>query len=227
MLSTILSYILLLSIVIFLFVSNGRLTRQNALLEKHVKDLQDLNRAVGPDQEQESSSEPEPSEAERAEKPFTVESIRTALRFNGFSPEVPDIHDPDTVYFKVDDVNCRVIAGHIPLLALEAGFKLEEPKEDLALLHRAAAEVTQNLFIGKAYVVGDGNGVVFSVEFFCESYMFFRNNLKQFLDILREADRRFYETLDFLRNKREEEQKAVFSGRSFMQDSSTSHKVQS
>lgn len=227
MLSTILSYILLSALAISLFVFNGRLIRQNAILEKQEKDLQDMIGAVGSDQEQESSSEPEPSDAGRAEKPFTVESIRTALRFNGFLPEAPDTHDLDTVYFKVDDVNCRVIAGHIPLLALEAGFKLEEPKEDLALLHRAAAEVTQNLFIGKAYVVGDGNGVVFSVEFFCESYMFFKNNLKQFLDILREADRRFYETLEYLKKKKEEERKAVFSGECYLQDASASRKVQS
>lgn len=160
-------------------------------------------------------------------KPLSIESIRNALRFNGFSPEVPDTHEPGVIYFKVDDISCRVVADRLPFISLEAGFKLDEPQEDLALLHRAAGEVTQNLFIGKAYVVGDGDGVVFSAEFIGDSYMYFRDNLKQLLTILQEANKRFFQTLESLREKRQEDREAIFSGNCFVQDSPANHKIQS
>ena len=178
--------------------------------------------------EEESYKHPELLEdSQSGQKPLSVESIRTALRFNGFSPEVPDTHEPGIVYFKVDDISCRVVADHLPFISLEAGFKLEEPHEDLSLLYRSAAEVTQNLLIGKAYVVGDGNGIVFSAEFIGDSYVFFRDNLQQLLTILQEANKRFFQTLETLRRKREEDRESVFSGNCFVQDSLAGHKIHS
>ena len=178
--------------------------------------------------EEEEARHPEvPEDLQARHKALSIDSIRTALRFNGFSPEIPDTHEPGIIYFKVDDISCRVVADHLPFISLEAGFKLDEPQEDLALLHRAAGEVTQNLFIGKAYVVGDGNGVVFSAEFIGDSYMYFRDNLKQLLTILQEANKRFFQTLESLREKRKEDREAVFSGNCFVQGSPASHKIQS
>ena len=98
---------------------------------------------------------------------------------------------------------------------------------DVTHHHRAAGEVTQNLIIGKAYVVGEGNGVVFSAEFIGDSYVYFRDNLKQLLTVLQEAQQRFFQTLDSLKKKREEEREAVFSGKCFVQDSAVARKVQS
>ena len=227
MLSTIFSYILFSATVIYLFVINGRLTRQNALLDKQANDLRDLVSAIESEPDQEISTSSEPAETDQAEKPLTVESIRTALRFNGFSPEIPDTHEPGIIYIKNDNISCRVVATHLPFISLEAGFKLDEPQEDQALLHRAAGEVTQNLIIGKAYVVGEGNGVVFSAEFIGDSYVYFRDNLKQLLTVLQEANKRFFQTLDSLKKRREEEREAVFSGNCFVQDSAVAHKVQS
>ena len=48
-------------------------------------------------------------DADARQKPMSVESIRTALRFNGISPEIPDTHEPDIVHFKIGDTKFRII----------------------------------------------------------------------------------------------------------------------
>lgn len=228
MLSTILSYILFSALVIYLFVINGRLTRNNALLDKQVKDLQDLVSSVEHEPVQETTPAPEPAETEQAEKPITVDSIRTALRFNGISPEIPDTHEPGIVHFSIDDTKFRINAEHLPFMSIEVGYGLKnEPKEDTALMYQAAADVTSRMFIGKAYIMGDAEAIIFSVELLCDSYMHLRNNLKQYLDILSDINKRFYEAHEALKERRKEEREAVFSGNCYVQDSPAAHKVQS
>lgn len=207
--------------LVLLYLLNSQFNKRTKLLEDY-SELKAYQKLA----EGDVSKHPEMQEnLLPGRKPLSIESIRNALHFNGFSPEVPDTHEPGIIYFKVDDISCRVVADHLPFISLEAGFKLEEPKEDLTLLHRSASEITQNLFIGKAYLVEEGDGVVFSAEFIGDSYMYFRDNLKQFLTILQEANKRFFQTLDSLRKQREEEREAVFSGKCFVQDSSASHKI--
>ena len=208
---------------VLLYLLNSQFNKRTKLLEDY-SELKAYHKLA----EGDVAKHPEVKEdLQPGRKPLSIESIRNALRFNGFSPEVPDTHEPGVIYFKVDDISCRVVADRLPFISLEAGFKLDVPQEDLALLHRAAGEVTQNLFIGKAYVVGDGDGVVFSAEFIGDSYMYFRDNLKQLLTILQEANKRFFQTLESLREKRQEDREAIFSGNCLVQDSPANHKIQS
>lgn len=176
-----------------------------------------------------ASKHPEFKEdAEAREKPVSVESIRTALRFNGISPEIPDTHEPDIVHFKIGDTKFRINAEHLPFMSIEVGYGLKnEPKEDTALMYQAAADVTSRMFIGKAYIMGDAEAIIFSVELLCDSYMHLRNNLKQYLDLLSDINKRFYEAHEALKERRKEEREAVFSGNCFVQDSPAAHKVQS
>ena len=228
MLSTIFSYILFTAIVIYLFINNGRLTRQNAFMDKQVKDLQDLVSAVEPEPVQENAPAPESSETDQAEKPVTVDSIRTALRFNGISPEIPDTHEPSIVHFRVSDTKFRINAEHLPFMSIEVGYGLRnEPKEDTELMYQAATDVTSRMYIGKAYLMGDAEAIIFSVELLCDSYMHLRNNLRQYLDILSDINKRFYEAYEALKEQRNKERESVFSGNCFVQDSPAAHKVHS
>lgn len=228
MLPTIFSYILFSVLVVYLFVINGRLTRHNALLDKQVKDLQNLVSAIEPEPVQEASPASEPAEAEQAEKPITVESIRTALRFNGISPEIPDTHEPGIVHFSIGDTKFRINAEHLPFISIEVGYGLRnEPLGDTTLMYQAAAEVTSRMFIGKAYIMGDAEAIIFSVELLCDSYMHLRNILKQYLDILSDINKRFYEVHEALKERQKEEREAVFSGNCFVRDFPEVNKVQS
>lgn len=167
-------------------------------------------------------------DADARQKPMSVESIRTALRFNGISPEIPDTHEPGIVHFSIGDTKFRINAEHLPFMSIEVGYGLKnEPKEDTALMYQAAADVTSRMFIGKAYIMGDAEAIIFSVEFLCDSYMHLRNNLKQYLDILSDINKRFYEAHEALKERRKEEREAVFSGNCYVQDSPAAHKVQS
>lgn len=165
--------------------------------------------------------------AESAAKPLSVQSIRTALRFNGYSPEIVDTHEPDIINFKQDNTRIRIDAAHLPYLSISAGFTLNEPKENLTLLQNAADEVVSRMFVGKAYLVDDGAAVIFSAEFIAD-YVYLRNNLKEYVRIMMETGRHFYETYNQLKGQQKKDQEAVFSGESFIQNSQLkSKKVQS
>lgn len=165
-------------------------------------------------------------DAEAKQKPISVDSIRTALRFNGISPEIPDTHDPGIVYFKLKETTYRINAEHLPYISIEVGYGLnEEPKEDASLMYHAASDITSQMFIGKAYVMGDAEAIIFSVELLCDSYTHFRDNLKQYLDILSEVSRKFSEAHEALKKRKKENLDAVFSGRCFVRDSAVKQKI--
>ena len=118
-------------------------------------------------------------------------------------------------------------AERLPLLSVEVGYSLEEPKENIDLLREAASEVTARLFISKAIIVGEeAKAVIYSTEFICGAYAYLRDNLKEYLNCLREAGKLFNETYDSLKEKRTDEREAAFSGRSFIQHPSQ-NKIQS
>ena len=90
-----------------------------------------------------------------------------------------------------------------------------------------ADEVVSRMFVGKAYLVDDGAAVIFSAEFIAD-YVYLRNNIKEYVRIMMETGRHFYETYDQLKGQQKKDQEAVFSGESFIQNSqSKSKKVQS
>jgi hypothetical protein len=75
--------------------------------------------------------------------------------------------------------------------------------------------------------MGDAEAIIFSVELLCDSYMHLRNNLKQYLDILSDINKLFYEAHEALKERQKEEREAVFSGNCFVRDSPEVNKVQS
>lgn len=152
-------------------------------------------------------------ESEAEKKPLGIESVRTAIRFNGFTPEITDTHldEWQTVKFKIGDTQFRVDTSRLPFLTLDLGYSLDQEKEDAALLERAAAEVTAGIFIGKAYVLGGGQAVVFNAEFLCDSYLSLRDNFKKYLDIVIETQKRFFETYNRLKEEKRRAQEDILS----------------
>lgn len=172
------------------------------------------------------SRQPDVDEDTQArQKPITVDSIRTALRFNGLSPDIPTPDDPNVVYFKYEDCLTRIVVDHLPYISIEMGFSLKESKKNMELLREAATEVTASTFVGKAYIVGDNEGLVFSAECICPSYVYLRDHLKDFLHIISDASTRVSETYDKMEIQEKEEKEKVFSGDSFVQASTTMHKL--
>ena len=167
-------------------------------LESHAKETSDRLR--------EASAKKEEKDVYR--KPLTAESVRTALRYNGFSPEIVDTHldDWQAVRFKVEETFFRIDTSRLPLLTLETGFRMDKD-EDVELMERAAREVTAGIFVGKAKVLRgeEESAVVFQAEFIAVSYLYFRDSFKEYLNIVIETHKRFYETYENLKEEKKKE----------------------
>jgi len=153
-------------------------------------------------------------EIENAKKPVTIESVRTAIRYNGYSPEIVDTHldDWQIVKFKINDTLFRIDTSRLPFLTMELGYRLNPEEEEVELMRRAAAEITAGIFIAKVNIHGDGTAVVFNVEFICDNYLHLRDNFKQYLEIIIEAHKRFFETYEKMK---EEKKKVLEAAQSF------------
>ena len=215
------SFIAFLSVLCFvlLYLLNSQFIKRTKLLEDYseLKAYQKLAEEKHPEVQE---------DLQPGQKPLSLESIRTALRFNGLSPEIPDTHEPGIVYFLIGDTKYRIYANNLPYLSIEVGYSLNnESPNDITLMYQAASDITAQMFIGKAHITGDAEAIIFSVEILCDSYMHLRNNIKRYLDILSEVSRLFYEAHETLKEQREEERKAVFSGNSFVPGPAANHKV--
>ena len=152
--------------------------------------------------------------AEKAEeddvvrKPLNTESVRIALRYNGFSPEISgtDLDDWETVRFKVEDTFFRIDTSHLPFLTLELGFRMAK-EEDVDLMYRAAREVTVGIFIGKVNILRgeEESAVVFQAEFIADGYLYFRDNFKEYLNIVIETHKRFFDTYNNLKEEKKKD----------------------
>ena len=147
-------------------------------------------------------------EKESVKRPLNAESVRIALRYNGFSPEIVDTHlnDWQAVRFKVEETFFRIDTSRLPLTTLEMGFRMDKD-EDVDLMERAAREVTAGIFVGKANILRgeEESAVVFQAEFIADSYLYFRDNFKEYLNIVIETHKRFYETYDNLKEEKKKE----------------------
>ncbi len=140
--------------------------------------------------------------------PLTVDSVRRALRENGFRPEGPDTDagDRQLVVFNIENTRFHVDVTRLPFITLELGYSMDPLKEDIDLLYRAAYEVTAGVFVGKAVILGEGQAVVFQAEMMCDSYTHLKDNFRRYLDIVIETHRRFYDTYQKMK---EEKKRAV------------------
>lgn len=152
-----------------------------------------------------TEADKEEEDKEFAKKPVTIESVRTALRYNGYSPEIVDTHldDWQIVKFKINETLFRIDTSRLPFLIMELGYRLNPVDEQVELMRRAAAEVSAGIFIAKVNILENGQAVVFNVEFISDSYHHLRDNFRQYLEIIIEAHKRFFETYDMLKEERE------------------------
>lgn len=150
-------------------------------------------------------------DTEVAAKPVTVESVKTALRSNGFTPEVPDADESNVVNFKINDTLFRIDASHLPFLSIELGYRADPAQEDVELMKQAAAEVTTGIFIGKVSIYGEGQAVVFGAEWLCDSYTQLRDRMTRYIDIICDTHKRFSETYDRLKEEKRRREKELAS----------------
>lgn len=159
----------------------------------------------------ESTGKPEEKEAVKI--PLNLESVRIALRYNGFSPEIIDTHldEWQTVRFKVEDTMFRIDTSRLPFLTLELGYRMNNAEEDLELMERAAMDVTRGIYVAKVFILrGEEEcAVLIQAEFIADTYLYLRDNFKRLLDIVIDAQKRFYETYNNLKDEKKKEQEQI------------------
>ena len=136
--------------------------------------------------------------------PVTKEFALEALRYHHLTIEDADPEEPDIIHFSCNQINYRLNTSHLPYVSLEAGFRFVLREEDLDLMRKAAEDITYNMFIAKVIVSPKGF-YVFQTDYLTDSCLQFRDNLRNYIDILLEAQRRFSE----LYSKKWEEQKEI------------------
>lgn len=224
MIALLLILALLCALLAYLLIGENKkiskLIAENSALKSRLETLKEISDKAVAD-----SKDVIMEDSDARQKPLDIASVRTALRFNGFSPEIPDINEPNVVLFKEGDTQLRFNAQYLPFVSLEVGFGLDDKKDEV-LLRQAASEVTSHMYIGKANIVDNAEAIIFSAEFLCNSYVHLRDNFKQYMGILHSAHERFIEVYNTLTEKQKEERDSVFSGRSFVQNTQQ-NKVQS
>jgi hypothetical protein len=140
-----------------------------------------------PDENAKQYPSPEPKS-----HPLTTESVRTALRYNRFTLDPANPEEPDIVYFNHDDVHYRLNTRSLPYLSIEVGFRYDTGEENIALMKQIAQEITYQMFIAKVFVSEEGY-YVFQADMMADDYLKFRNNLRCYIDVLTDAQRRFAE----------------------------------
>lgn len=136
--------------------------------------------------------------------PVTKEFALEALRYHHLTIGDADPDEPDIIHFSYNQINYRLNTSHLPFVSIDAGFGFDLPEEDLDLMRKAAEDITYNMFIAKVIVSSKGF-YVFQADYLTDSCLQFRDNLRNYIDILREAQRRFCE----LYSKKREEQKEI------------------
>ena len=192
----------------------------SACLEKKVGDVRRmLDDTLVRVTKLEDSSKKEPvtaggdAPAGTPETSFTRDSIRTALRYNGCTLE-PDDND-DWMAFKKNDLRFRVYTSGCPLLCLATGYTLNPEDEDLDSMHRAAVDVEARTPVGKITVSDDGKGLIFQAEYYCDSYIYFRDSLKFYLEFLFQTHNRFFETYEQMKEEKRKSLESLHSGSIF------------
>lgn len=136
--------------------------------------------------------------------PVTKEFALEALRYHHLTIEDPNPDEPDIVHFSCNQINYRLNMAHLPYVSIEAGFRFNLPEEDINLMRTAAGEITYNMYIAKVSVSSKGY-YVFQADFLTDSCRQFRDNLRNYIDIILETQHRFEE----LYRKKREEQKDI------------------
>ena len=78
-------------------------------------------------------------------------------------------------------------------------------------MYQAAREVTAGIFVGKVNILRgeEESAVIFQAEFIADGYLYFRDNFKEYLNIVIETHKRFFDTYNNLKEEKAKELEQV------------------
>lgn len=183
-------------------------------LTKEVRGINDtLNRLVykmpAPQEATEKQGTAVAVPEEEISKPVTIESVRTALRYNGISPEILDTHDPSNVRFSFNELMYRLNLERLPFVGIQLIFGIDE-EDDADLMKEAAQFVSLRSYGTSVFVIPEDSCYFISMDFYADSYIYLRNNIRFFLGAVENTCRYFHNRYGELKEqKKKSSQEAI------------------
>ena len=162
---------------------NDRLTAENGLIMGQIEMLQEQSAST----ERLSANE---------KGPLTLEGVEAAVRHAGY---VPDTRD-GWVYFLVAGERFFIDTTRLPLIIISRHYDINKSEWDMELLKKAAHLMSDDMIMVKAIFeeTQDETSVRFIVATRDRNYHSFRDNLLDYLGIVRDGSRRMVGIYDRL-----------------------------
>lgn len=174
-------------------------------LTKEVRGINDtLNRLVyklpTPQEASEKQGAAAVPEADTS-KPVTVESVRSALRYNGISPEILDTHEPDVIKFTFNGRKYRLNLGRLPYVNILLVFGIDK-EDDAELMKEAAQYVSLRSYGASVFVIPEDGCFLISTDVYADTYLYLRNNIRFFLEVVENTGGYFYSRYEELKEQK-------------------------
>ncbi len=201
-------------------------------LTKEVRGINDtLNRLVHkmpvPQESTEKKEKVIAAPEEEPSKPVTIESVRTALRYNGISPEILDTHEPDIIKFTFNDRKYRLNLGRLPFVNIMLVFGIDK-EDDADLMREAAQYVSLRSYGASVFVIPEDGCFLISTDVYADTYLYLRNNIRFFLEVVENTGGYFYSRYEELKEqKKKSSQEAINSALLAAQNDLTGKKIPS
>lgn len=160
-------------------------------------------------------------------KPVTIESVRSALRYNGISPEILDTHESDVIKFTFNDRKYRLNLGRLPYVNIMLVFGIDK-EDDADLMKEAAQYVSLRSYGASVFVIPEDGCFLISTDVYADTYLYLRNNIRFFLEVVENTGGYFYSRYEELKEqKKRSSQEAINSALLAAQNDLTGKKIPS
>ena len=209
--------ILIFAGLAFIFLVLWLAGRSNSGYEKLANEMRDINDTMNRIAYKMPSPQDSPKIKEEVvavpevetTKPVTIESVRTALRYNGISPEILDTHEPDIIKFTFNDRKYRLNLGRLPFVNIMLVFGIDK-EDDADLMREAAQYVSLRSYGASVFVIPEDGCFLISTDVYADSYLYLRNNIRFFLEVVENTGGYFYSRYEELKaQKNKSSQEAI------------------
>ena len=147
---------------------------------------------------------------EDSNKPVTIESVRTALRYNGISLEILDSHDPDMFKVTYNGSKYRLNLSKLPFITILLVFGIDKD-DDVELMQEAAQFVSIRAYGACVFVVPEEDCYFIGTDVYADTYLYLRNNIRFFLEVIENTGRYFYGRYEELKEQKKKSSKEAIN----------------
>ena len=138
-------------------------------------------------------------------EPLSIESVRTALRYNGILPDNQDPDEPEVLFFAFNGRHYRVCLGGLPFVTIQLVFRLNEKEErNIELMKEAALDVSLRAYGACVHVVPEKQYFLIEADIYADTYLYLRNNIRFYAGLVENTASFFYDHFEDLQKERKQ-----------------------